>query len=291
MFTMTNKKLSALNAGTVKLGNFKVNRLGFGAMRITGEGIWGPPSDVVEAREVLQRAVDLDVNFIDTADAYGPAVSEQLIHDTLHPYDGLIIATKGGMVRGGPGQWQPDGRPNHIRAACDKSLDRLSVERITLYQFHRPDPKVPFETTLKAFINLKHEGKIRYIGLSNVSLEQLKRALEFTQVVSVQNHYNFEHRKASDPVVDFCEAKGIAFIPYFPLGGGTSDYSQDVTRAIADKHDITVHQLALAWALARSPVMLPIPGTSSIKHLEENIAAAGVELDTDDMARLATLSD
>lgn len=283
--------ISALNAGTVKIGSFLVNRMGFGAMRLTGTGIWGPPEDPGEAKKVLKRAVELDVNFIDTADAYGPDVSEQLIHDALAPYDGVIVATKGGQLRGGPGDWRPNGSPEHLRDACNASLRRLGVSQITVYQLHRPDPMVPFEESVKTLIDLQKVGKIRYIGLSNVTLAQLKRALELTPVVSVQNHYNVEHRRDNEPVLKFCEEQGIAFVPYFPIGGGMHDYNQKVLNELADKHDVTTRQIALAWLLAHSPAMLPIPGTSSIDHLEENIAAANIQLSDGDMAMLDQLSD
>lgn len=283
--------MSALHAGTVKVGSFMVNRMGFGAMRLTGEGIWGEPADVENAKRVLRRAVELDVNFIDTADAYGPDVSEQLIHDALAPYEGVIVATKGGMLRGGPGDWRPDGSPEHLRAACEASLRRLDVPEIMVYQFHRPDPNVPFEASVRTLIDLQQEGKIRYIGLSNVTLAQLEAALKLTPIVSVQNHYNFEHRRDSEEVLRFCEQQGIAFIPYFPIGGGSREYNQQTLNDIADKHEATPHQIALAWLLAHSPVMLPIPGTSSLDHLEENVAAASIRLDDADMAALDTLTD
>jgi pyridoxine 4-dehydrogenase len=291
MATMTDAKLSALNAGTVKVGNFIVNRMGFGAMRLTGQGVWGPPSDIVNAKRVLERAVDLDVNFIDTADAYGPKVSERLIRDALWPYEGIIIATKGGLLRGGPGDWRPNGSPEHLRAACEASLDRLGVEQIVLYQLHRPDPDVSFKKSLQALITLQQEGKIRHIGLSNVSLAQLQQALDLTHIASVQNHYNIEHRVGSEPIVDFCEQQGIAFIPYFPMGGGSSDYNRTVLQVIAHKHHASTHQIVLAWLLAHSPIILPIPGTSSIKHLEANIAAASIKLDEKDLVALDSLSD
>jgi aryl-alcohol dehydrogenase-like predicted oxidoreductase len=283
--------ISAAAAGTIKVGDFTVNRIGFGAMRITGNGIWGEPDDVENAKKVLKRTVELDVNFIDTADAYGPEVSENLIHDALSPYEGIVIATKGGMMRGGPGMWSPDGSPAHIREACEASLKRLGVDQIQVYQFHRPDPKVPFEDSLQAFVALQTEGKIKHIGLSNVSVEQLTQALDKTPIVSVQNHYNFEHRKDSEDVLKFCEEQNIAFIPYFPIGGGRSDYNQQALQSIATKHHATTHQIALAWLLQHSPVMLPIPGTASIEHLEENIAAAGLELDDEDRIALDKLSD
>lgn len=291
MVATTEQKFSALHAGTVKLGDFMVNRMGFGAMRLTGQGIWGPPTDSANAKQVLKRAVELDVNFIDTADAYGPEVSESLIHTALFPYEGLVIGTKGGMLRGGPGNWYPDGSPTHLREACEASLERLGLKQITLYQLHRPDPDVPFIDSVQALVELKAEGKIRHIGLSNVSLEQLQQAIELTPIVSVQNHYNFEHRKDSEGVLRFCEQHGITFIPYFPIGGGSSDYRQQIIKDVADKHKATVQQIALAWLLAHSPVMLPIPGTSSLKHLEENVAAAALELSGDDFAALDALAD
>jgi pyridoxine 4-dehydrogenase len=291
MATMTDAKLSALNAGTVKVGNFTVNRMGFGAMRLTGQGVWGPPSDIMNARSVLQRAVDLDVNFIDTADAYGPDVSEQLIHDALSPYEGVMVATKGGMLRGGPGDWTSDASSEHLRKACESSLQRLGQDQILLYQLHRPDPAVPFEQSVRTLVELQKEGKIRHIGLSNVNLEQLQKALEITQIVSVQNHYNIEHRVDSEKIIDFCEQQKIAFIPYFPIGGGSRDYNRQVLQTVAHKYHASTHQIALAWLLARSPVVLPIPGTSSIKHLEANVAAASIQLDDKDLDMLDSLSD
>jgi len=291
MATKTDPKLSALHAGSVKVGNFIINRLGFGAMRITGAGIWGPPSDTENAKRVLERAVELDVNFIDTADAYGPNVSEELIHDALAPYEGLLIATKGGLIRGGPGDWRPSGSPAHLRQACEDSLKRLGVDKINLYQFHRPDPAVRFTDSVKTLVELREEGKIRHIGLSNVDLQQLRAALEITPIVSVQNHYNFEHRRDSEAVLDFCERHHIAFIPYFPIGGGQSDYNQQIIQDVARKHQANARQIALAWLLARSKCMLPIPGTSSIAHLEENIASANIKLSAADMAALDKLSD
>lgn len=283
--------ISASQAGTIKIGDLTVNRLGFGAMRITGNGIWGEPTDKDNARRVLERAVELGVNFIDTADAYGPEVSENLIHNALFPYNDIVIATKGGMLRGGPGDWRPDGRPEHLIEACEASLKRLGINQIQVYQFHRPDPKVRFEDSVKALIGLQKEGKVKHIGLSNVSLDQLKRALELTPIVSVQNHYNFEHRRDSEDVLKFCEGQNIVFIPYFPIGGGRSDYNEETIQSIAKKHRATVHQVALAWLLAHSPVTLPIPGTSSLEHLESNIAASSIELDTDDLIELDKLSD
>lgn len=285
------KTINAAAAGTVKVGDFTVNRMGYGAMRITGEGVWGPPKDRQAAISVLKRAVELGVNFIDTADSYGPEVSEDLIHEALYPYGGLVIATKGGLVRPGPGDWRPDGSPEHLREALEGSLSRLGLTQIHVYQFHRPDPKVPFKESLQALISLKEEGKIRHLALSNVNADQLQQAMEMTEIASVQNHYNFEHRKDSEPVLKLCEQSGIAFIPYFPIGGGMSDYNSGVLQKIAGKHSATPHQIALAWLLAHSPAMLPIPGTGSVDHLEENIAAASLTLDDEDMAQLDTLSD
>lgn len=275
---------SARESGQLQIGDFTVNRLGFGAMRITGRGIWGPPKDPEVAKQVLKRAVELGVNFIDTSDAYGPEVSENLIHDALFPYEGLVIATKGGLTRSGPGIWTPDGRPEHLRQALHGSLERLRVESIDLYQFHRPDPNVPFETSVKTLVELKDQGKIKNLGLSNVTLDQLKRAQEMTEIVSVQNRYNITATSGSEAILEYCAEQGIAFIPYFPIGGDGSDMT--ALEAVAKKHRATTHQIALAWLLAHSPVMLPIPGTSSVKHLEENVAAASIKLDDDDLAQL-----
>ena len=248
-------------------------------MRVTGQGIWGEPPNPEECRRVLRRALELGVNFIDTADSYGPEVSERLIAETLHPYpDGLVIATKGGLLRPGPGVWEPDGRPEHLRAACAGSLRRLRVETIDLYQFHRPDPKVPFEDSLGALIRLQSEGKVRMIGLSNVSVEQLDAAVRMTDIASVQNRYNVgDHR--SEAVLDRCEQLGIPFLPWAPLSAGRVDEESPQVRAIAERKGVTPHQLALAWLLRRAGVMLPIPGTAGVAHLEENVAAAAIELD------------
>lgn len=278
--------LSAAAAGTIKVGSFEVNRIGFGAMRITGSGVWGEPADHDNAIAVLKRAAEVGVNFIDTADAYGPEVSENLIHEALHPYDGLVIATKGGMTRGGPGDWQSDGSPKHLKDACNESLKRLGVSQIQIYQFHRPDPKVSFTDSLKALIELQDEGKIKHIGLSNVTLGQLQQALEMTEIVSVQNHYNFTHRQDSEEVLSFCEENGIAFIPYFPIGGNMGGFQQETLKAIAEIHKASVYQIALAWLLQHSPAMLPIPGTSSIEHLEQNIAASHINLTSEDIDKL-----
>jgi pyridoxine 4-dehydrogenase len=274
-------------AGTIVIGGeHTVNRLGFGAMRITGPGILGPPADRDEAIRVLRRAVELGVDFIDTADSYGPNVSEELIAEALSPYPaGLVIATKGGLLRGGPGQWRPDGRPEHLRRACEGSLARLGVEQITLYQFHRPDPAVPFEDSVGELVALRDEGKIGHIGLSNVDLDQLERALALTPVASVQNRYN-PSDQASDALVEAAGRHGFAFIPWAPVGGHQPGEG-DALAVVAARHGVSPVQVALAWQLARSPQVLPIPGTSSVAHLEENVAAAGLVLDADDFARFA----
>ena len=270
-------------AGTVTLGgDLPVHRMGFGAMRITGSGIWGAPADHDEALAVLRRAVELGVDFIDTADSYGPFVSEDLIAEALHPYpESLVIATKGGLTRSGPGVWEAVGRPEYLRQCVEMSLRRLRLERIDLYQFHRVDPQVPIEDSVGALKELQDQGKIRHLGLSNVTVAQLDAASEVATIVSVQNRYNATARDA-DPVLDACTERGLAFIPWAPVGSG--DVS--VLSAAAERHGVTPSQLALAWLLHRSPVMVPIPGTSSVAHLEENIAAAAIELTPDDIAAL-----
>ncbi|HKU17345.1 MAG TPA: aldo/keto reductase [Steroidobacteraceae bacterium] len=273
---------AAAAAGTITLGgDLRVNRLGYGAMRLTGPGIWGEPKDRDGARRVLRRALELGVNFIDTADAYGPNVNESLIAETLHPYPpGLVIATKGGLVRPGPDQWERDGRPAHLRQACEASLKRLRVERIDLYQYHAPDSRVRIEDSVGELAKLQREGKIRHIGVSNFSVAELERVAGIAKIVSVQNRYNISDRR-SDDVIAYCEQRQMAFIPWYPLAAGehagSSSGSRELER-IAQQHKLTVAQAALAWLLARSPVMLPIPGTSSVTHLEENVAAAGVTL-------------
>ncbi|HEX8647143.1 MAG TPA: aldo/keto reductase [Thermoleophilaceae bacterium] len=273
-------------AGTFELaGELTVNRLGFGAMRITGEGVWGEPPDREVAKRVLRRAVELGVDFVDTADSYGPEVSENLIAEELHPYEGITIATKGGFERSGPGKWHINGRPEHLRSACEASLRRLNAERIDLYQLHRRDPKVPFEESLGTLTELRQEGKIRLIGLSEVSVEDLETALEVTPVATVQNRYNVVDR-ASEDVLDECERRGIGFMPWFPLATGKLAQPGGPLDDAARRHDAAPSQIALAWLLARSPVMLPIPGTGSVEHLEENCAAAPIELDADEVERI-----
>jgi pyridoxine 4-dehydrogenase len=254
-------------------GDLEVRRLGFGAMRITGDGIWGPPADEDAARGLLRRVVELGLNLIDTADSYGPEVSENLIAEALHPYpDGLVIATKGGLTRTGPGQWPRDGRPEHLREACEGSLTRLKLDRIDLYQLHSPDPKVPFEDSVGALKELQDDGKIRHIGVSNVSVDELERARRIVNVVTVQNRYNLTDRSSED-VLDACEQAGIGFIPWFPLARGSLAEPGGALEEVAHAHDATPGQVTLAWLLARSKVMLPIPGTSSAEHLEQNVAA------------------
>ena len=271
------KELSANAAGDVSLGgDISVNRLGFGAMRLTGEGIWGPPKDRKGALTVLRRAVELDVNFIDTADSYGPHASEELIAEAFFPYrSGLVIATKGGWNRPGPNQWTHDATPSHLREAVEGSLKRLRLDRIDLYQLHIPDPVVSFETSVEALAQLRDEGKIRLVGLSNVTREHIERARRIVPIVSVQNRYGFADREW-DYVVDYCERNEIAFIPWFPLGAGK--VAGEVLNRIAEAHQVSPTQIALAWLLRRSPIMLPIPGTSSIEHLEQNAASATLRL-------------
>ncbi len=259
-------------------GDLTVNRLGFGAMRITGEGIWGWPADRNNALKVLRRAVELGVNLIDTADAYGPEISELLIAQALYPYpEGLVIATKGGLIRPGPGQWVPDGRPEHLKQAVEGSLKRLRLERIDLYQLHRVDPKVPIEESLGAVKEMQDAGKIRHVGLSNVSTDEIERARKIVPIVSVQNRYNIEDRK-SEKVLVYCEKESLGFVPWFPVGGGKGLQPENALEKAAKDHGASVVQIALAWLLERSPVMLPIPGTSSIAHLEENVAATMIKL-------------
>jgi pyridoxine 4-dehydrogenase len=281
----------AAAAGALSLGgDVDVRRMGFGAMRLTGEGIWGPPDDAEQAKAVVRRAIDLGVNFIDTADSYGPDVSEELIAEALHPYPGgLVIATKGGLTRSGPNEWHRDCRPEHLREACEGSLRRLRLERIELYQLHAVDPDVPLEESVGALVELRDEGKIAHIGLSNVNEEQLARAREIVPIASVQNRYSLDDR-ASEQVLSECEIQGIVFIPWFPLAAGGLAADGPIAR-IAQAHDATPFQVALAWLLARSPVMVPIPGTSSVEHLEENVAAAALKLGQEEFEELAAAGD
>jgi aryl-alcohol dehydrogenase-like predicted oxidoreductase len=263
-------------AGTIDVGgDLTVNRLGFGAMRITGDGVWGQPADRDAAKALLRRAIELGVNFIDTADSYGPHVSEELISETLYPYpDDLVIATKGGLVRPGPGQWPANGRPENLIEACEGSLRRLRLEQIPLYQFHRPDPAVPLEDSISALVTLKEQGKIRHIGLSNVTEDQLRRAQRLTPIVSIQNRYNVQDRR-SESLVDLCEQEQMVFLPWAPIQN--LDRNR-IVQEIAQRYDATPRQVVLAWLLARSPSILPIPGTGSVSHLDGNVAAAAIKL-------------
>ena len=286
MQTQTEK--TALASGTITLGgDMTVNRLGYGAMRITGQGIWGPPRDRDEAIRVLRRCLDLGINFIDTADSYGPYVSEELIAEALHPYaNGLVIGTKGGLLRTGPNQWPVDGSRKHLEEALNGSLKRLKVEQIDLYQLHRFDDKVPSEEYLGFLKEAQEQGKIKHIGLSEVDVNQIREAQQYFEVVSVQNMYSFGQQKWN-PTLKFCEENNIAFIPWYPLGGGDLSSEEAIYR-VAERHrgdgpGVSEYQIALAWLLAASPVMLIIPGTSSVKHLEENTAAAGIELTEEDL--------
>lgn len=285
---MTGSSVTAADAGTLKIGDdLTVHRMGFGAMRLTGPGIIGEPSDREEAKRVLRRALELGVDFIDTADSYGPRVSEELIAETLYPYpSGLVIASKAGLLRGGPGVWQPDGRPAHLREALEGSLRALRVEQIELYQLHRPDPKVPFEESVGALAELQQRGLIRHIGVSNVDEEQLRRARMVAEIVSVQNRFNPMDRRW-DAIVDVCERDGLAFLPWAPVGQGDVDF--DAVIDIAGQRDASPQQVILAWLLRRSPAILPIPGTGSVQHLEDNIAAVGLELSHDELAALEGL--
>ena len=275
--------ISASAAGTIDIGGeLTVYRLGFGAMRLTGQGIWGDPPDREEAKAVLRRAVELGVNFIDTADSYGPNVSEELIAEALHPYpDDLVIATKGGLERTGPGQWPVNGDPAHLRAACEGSLKRLRLEQIPLYQLHRPDPDVPYEDSVGALVALREEGKIRHVGISNVDERQLRQAQRLTPVASIQNRYNARDR-GSEAIVDVCDQENIAFLPWAPI----QDADDEAVRAVAAAHGVSTQQVVLAWLLARSPMMLPIPGTGSVEHLEDNVAAASIRLEPGEIAQL-----
>jgi aryl-alcohol dehydrogenase-like predicted oxidoreductase len=276
------KPTTVAESGTIRVGgDLTVHRLGFGAMRITGDGIWGEPRDHDEAKAVLRRAVELGVDFIDTADSYGPEVSETLIAEALHPYpDRLVIGTKGGLLRPGPGRWVPDGRPEHLVEACEGSLRRLRLDQIALYQLHRPDPNVPLAESLGALVQLQQQGKILHIGICNVNERQLREARQVAHIVSVQNRYNASDQ-SSDPMIDLCERDGLAFLPWAPI------LDLDRNRAvqqIAARHGASPRQVALAWLLARSPVMLPIPGTGSVAHLESNVAAARLHLTAEEIA-------
>ena len=273
-------------ASTIAVGkDLTVSRMGYGGMRLCGPGIWGWPADRENALRVLRRAVELGVNFIDTADAYGPAVNEEQIAQALAPYaDGLVIATKGGSTRSGPSEWGRDGRPEHLREACEASLRRLRADRIDLYQLHAVDPNVPFDEQIGALRDLRDAGKIRHVGLSNVTLDQLKRAERIVEIVSVQNNYNVGHR-VSEPELEYCEANGIAFIAYFPLDGGDLHVLEALT-PIARRLHATIWQVGLAWLLTHSPALLPIPGTSSLEHLAENVAASSLVLAPEDVAAL-----
>ncbi|MBB6098740.1 aryl-alcohol dehydrogenase-like predicted oxidoreductase [Deinobacterium chartae] len=284
-------EINAATSGTFRIGgDLEVVRLGFGAMRITGPGIWGDPEDPEEARRVLRRLPELGINFIDTADSYGPFVSEQLIADTLFPYPrGMVIATKGGLTRSGPNAWPPLGRPEYLRQCVEMSLRRLRLERIDLYQLHRIDPKVPLEEQLGVLRDMQQEGKIRHIGLSEVSVEQIEAARQLVQVTTVQNLYNLENRR-SEAVLAYCEREGIGFIPWYPLATGKLAQPGGALDAIAQRLAATPSQVALAWLLRRSPVMLPIPGTSRVRHLEENTRAASLRLSTEDYEALSALS-
>jgi aryl-alcohol dehydrogenase-like predicted oxidoreductase len=270
-------------------GDLTVNRIGFGAMRITGKGIWGPPKDHNETIRVLKRAVELGVNFIDTADSYGPHISEELIAEALYPYpDNLVIATKGGLLRPGPDQWSVDAHPGHLNEALEGSLKRLRVEQIDLYQLHRIDPKVPAEQTFEFLKKVQQEGKVKHIGLSEVSVSDIKKAQQYFEVVSVQNMYSVDNRKW-EPVLEYCKSNSIAFIPWYPLSAGNVDAFEKI-KQIAQKHNATAHQVALSWLLHHADNILLIPGTSSVEHLEENMKTAELELSGDDMHVLNNIS-
>ena len=283
--------VNASAAGQITLGgDLTVNRLGFGAMRITGPGVWGPPADRAAAMRLLRRAVELGINFIDTADSYGPQVSESLIAEALYPYPpGVVIATKGGLVRPGPDVWNRNGHPKHLREACEGSLQRLRRECIDVYQLHAPDPRVPLADSIGALVKLQREGKIRHIGVSNMTLDELRQAERFTPIVSVQNRFNLEDRR-SEAVLEYCARHAMAFIPWAPLDSGRYTKQPSAMRALvrtAERHRVSIGAAALAWLLQHSKAMLPIPGTGSIEHLEENVAAASLTLTPDDMRELA----
>jgi len=266
-------------------GDLEVNRMGYGAMRITGDGIWGPPKDREEAIRVLKRAVELGINFIDTADSYGPYISEELIAEALYPYsEGLVIATKGGLERTGPNQWPVNAHPDHLRKALEGSLQRLKLSQIDLYQLHRIDPNVPFEQTFEFLQSIQEEGLVKYIGLSEVSVEQIQQAEKYINIVSVQNMYSVDNRKW-EPVLEYCEQNDLAFIPWYPLNAGNVKAQQKIQK-IADKHGASAHQVALSWLLHHSPNILLIPGTSKVSHLEDNFKAASLTLDEEDLKEL-----
>jgi len=286
----TIERVAAASGSFTIGGDLTVNRLGFGAMRITGKGIWGEPANPEEAKRVLRRSIELGINFIDTADSYGPFVSEQLIGDTLSPYPSdLVIATKGGLTRQGPDQWLPVGRPEYLRQCVEMSLRRLKLERIDLYQLHRIDAKVPLEDQLGELAQMQQEGKIRHVGLSEVSVDEIKKARRILPIVSVQNLYNLANR-SSEAVLDYCEQNDLGFIPWFPVDAGKLARPGGPLDKAAQSHHASVAQLALAWLLKRSPVMLPIPGTSSVAHLEENTGAAEIELTTEEFDSLTQLA-
>jgi pyridoxine 4-dehydrogenase len=280
----------AAASGDIRIGDITVHRLGFGSMRLTGPGIWGDPPDRLEALRVLRRAVDLGVDFIDTADSYGPYSTEQLICEALHPYDGVLVATKGGLVRTGPGEWKPVGRPEYLRQEVEMSLRRLGLDQIGLYQLHRIDPKVPADESLGELVALQQEGKIRHIGLSQVTVAQIEQARETAAIVSVQNLYNVTNRRA-DPTLEYCQREGLAFIAWFPVGGGQLTHSAGVLQTVAAAKDASQAQVALAWLLRRSPALLPIPGTGSVAHLEENVAAAELQLSETEYRRLLAATE
>ncbi|WP_039889766.1 aldo/keto reductase [Mycobacterium xenopi] len=290
MSTQTSKRPAAA-AGTLTLGGeLTVNRLGFGAMRLTGPGVWGPPADRDEAVRVLRRAVDLGVNFIDTADSYGPYICEEIIAEALHPYRDLVIATKAGLLRTGPDIWVPLGYPSYLRQECEMSLRRLGVQTIDLFQLHRIDDKFPLEDQVGELAKLQQEGKIRHIGLSEISVDQLRAAQQIAPIVSVQNLYNLTNRSA-EPLVEACAEQGLGFIPWFPLAAGPLAAPDGPLARMAAEHDATPAQMALAWLLNRSPVMLPIPGTSSVAHLEENVAAAEIRLSEQEVEFLGAIGE
>ena len=277
-------------AGEISLGGeLPVYRLGFGAMRLTGEGIWGPPKDRKSALAVLRRAVELDINFIDTADSYGPYVNEELIAEALYPYPrGLVIATKGGWNRPGPNQWTHDATPSHLRKAVEGSLKRLRLDRIDVYQLHVPDPVVSFDTSVETLAELRNQGKIRFVALSNVTQEHIERARRIVPIASVQNRYSFADREW-DYVVDYCQRNRLAYIPWFPLGAGK--VAGEVLNRVAEAHNASPTQIALAWLLRRSPFMLPIPGTSSVEHLEQNVSAASLALTNEEFGELSDVNE